>query len=148
MIKRFVPVLLVAALAVPATAQDDPAPKPADTENVDDVSDREGVDEATDAETEAKPEVAAIKGVRYRVFLKTGREIEGVVRSAGVFERATRGGYIDCDQEHELAGIRVWYPGKQDGFVFVRLEEIARLLANLARKHNRADALTHSRSCG
>ncbi len=81
---------------------------------------------AEDHEVE-KPADARIVGVRYSLLMRTGREIGGIVRVRGVFERRVRGVWEECDPEDKGAGVRLWYPKKQDGYTFHPIIQIKKL---------------------
>jgi len=106
-----------------ARAQDEP-PRPdpaADDERR--LSDDDPV-----AKPAPEPDPEPVVGVRYRVSLKSGRLLEGVVRAKSIFERRARtGGYEPADDSDVNAGIRVWFPANQDGFIFMRLTAILRM---------------------
>ncbi len=69
-----------------------------------------------------------VTGVRYRVRLRNGGELVGVVRGASVFERRGQGGaYEPSDQDDPEAGLRLWFPLLQDGFIFVPVKAVERL---------------------
>ncbi len=73
-------------------------------------------------------EVEPVRGIRYRVWLKSGRSMEGIVRAKGVFEVLDREhGYRAADEDEEGAGVRFWFPRAQDGFIFVHLSGVKRL---------------------
>lgn len=122
---------LTAALVVDARAQDEPP-----------------VEKPVPAEAE-KPaptrEVEPVRGVRYRVWMKSGRSMEGIVRAKSVFEaHDPSAGYRPANEDEDGAGVRFWFPGAQDGFIFMplsaidRLEELGELSAEEGRNLARA----------
>ncbi len=130
----FASLLLVSTSAFAADDEPTPPVKSADTEPV-----------------EAKPRdaepVAAIQGVRYRILLKTGRTIAGVVRARGVFEKPVAPiGYDPAGQDDPEAGVRLWFPAQQDGFIFVGLDQIERLDEVGALSADEGRAISRSRA--
>ena len=80
----------------------------------------------------ADEEVEAVRGVRYRIELKSGGVLDGVIRAKGVFERRVRGGgYEPADQNDPNGGVRIWFPSRQDGFIFMPLSAIDRLYRDI-----------------
>jgi hypothetical protein len=138
---RTIAAALVLALAPVATAQDEPSqdkPVPAEEEK---------------PAPAPKAEVEPVRGVRYRVWMRTGRSMEGVVRAKSVFEtRARDGSYVPADEDEAGAGVRFWFPGAQDGFIFMelrdiqRLEELGELSADEGRSLARARAEAAARA--
>ncbi len=85
-----------------------------------------------------------VVGVKYSVELKTGNELIGIVRAKEVFERWTkRGGFEPADQDEDGAGLRLWFPRAQDGYIFVHVVEMKRVeeLGAITADEGRAIAL-------
>lgn len=63
---------------------------------------------------------------KVRINLKNGAVFEGVVRHKELYERLENGWFhpVDEDQARRNDGIRIWYPGFAQGFVFVRKKDI------------------------
>ena len=129
--------ILALALAFPGAvlaAEDDPAPG------------REPVPAEAEEPQPAPPiNVEPVRGIRYRVWLKSGRSMEGIVRAKGVFEvHESDTGYRPADDDEAGAGVRFWFPKAQDGFIFMpvsameRLEELGELSTDDGRSIARA----------
>ncbi len=77
---------------------------------------------------EEQPADERIVGVRYTLKMRTGRNIGGIVRVRGVFERRVRGVWEECDPEDKGAGVRLWFPKQQDGYIFHPIIQIKKLV--------------------
>jgi len=64
------------------------------------------------------------RGVRYKVTLKGGRSVSGIVTCAGVFERRDGVSWVASEKDAPGAGIRVHYMRGQEGFVFIPCKSI------------------------
>jgi hypothetical protein len=78
---------------------------------------------AQPAAGETEP-VTPVRGVRYRVTLKSGRTLTGVVTAASTFERRQGSNWVAAEQETPGAGLRLFFPHDQEGFVFVASRDI------------------------
>ncbi len=102
------------AAALPAVAQEAPRPGPAS----------EGGDAAPRAEDpQAQVEV---KGNRFRVKLRVGSEIEGVLPRGLFWEKQDRiGDYVPAKEKDKGAGIRLYYVLNMEGELFIKRADIA-----------------------
>src|SRR5689334_22447213 len=66
-----------------------------------------------------------VRGVRYKVTLRSGRSITGVVTASGVFEmRDATLAWKPSEQEAVGAGIRLFFTNGQDGYIFLPAKEV------------------------
>lgn len=116
--------VLLLTLATGARAQDQPSKAdPAPAKKIPPVV-NEGAKPAPAADRDPAP----VRGIRYRVELKSGSVLEGVIRARGVFERRAKvGGYESADENDKGSGVRIWFPSRQDGFIFMPLESVKRI---------------------
>ncbi len=116
--------VLLLMLATGARAQDKPnKADPAPAQKSPPI-----VDEGSKPAPVAEPDPAPVQGVRYRIELKSGSVLEGVIRARGVFERRAKvGGYESADENDKGSGVRIWFPSRQDGFIFMPLESVKRI---------------------
>ena len=68
-------------------------------------------------------DLTAIKGMRYKVLLTSGRSFRGVARGP-LYVRRVSGGYDECKPEDKGAGVRLWFPLAQRGFVVISITRI------------------------
>jgi hypothetical protein len=148
-------VVLVLTMATGLRAQDTkPTTDPDPAEATEPVK-----DDTPKAEPKAEPvpepvvDPDPVQGVRYRVELKSGSVIEGVVLAKGVFERRARiGGYVSADDTDPGCGVRLWFPAKQNGFIFMplayvaRMDELGSLSVDEGKKIARAQIAAKSRA--
>ncbi len=87
----------------------------------------EGVAEDEAAQPAPEAPLAPVHGTRYRVLLRNGRAVLGVVRVPGIFERRTIDGYQEVDRTQPDAGVRLWWVRGQDGYVFVLAKQVVAL---------------------
>jgi len=66
-------------------------------------------------------------GARYQLTLKTGRTFVGIVRGQSLYEKRVKGHYLKSAKGEKGAGVRLWYPGQQYGYVFLRSLEITKV---------------------
>lgn len=87
---------------------------------------------AQDSDGSAEPaQRRRIDGVQCRVELHSGRRLSGVVTRKSIWERPVRSqagyGWEEVDRDHPDAGVRLWYVALQDGYVFVKQADVAKL---------------------
>jgi hypothetical protein len=101
----------------PPPPESGPGPAPAPAEE---PAARQGDPEEIDTNVE-------VKGDRYRVKLKNGSQIEGLLPRGVVWEKLDEAGdeYVECKQEDKGAGLRLHFVLNLEGELFVRSMDIA-----------------------
>ena len=129
---RFLTVFAVVALAGAAVADDTkpeaPAPKPAVAAET--APGTQPAQKTPDKAAPTKSETAdtATTGTRSRVNLRAGRTVEGVVLASSTWERRdAEHGWVEADRDEKGAGVRLWWVGDLDGFMFVPASEVQEL---------------------
>lgn len=67
---------------------------------------------------------APSRGARYKVTLRSGRSIVGVVTTASLYERRDGSSWVQAEKDAPGAGIRLFFLRDQEGFVFIPTREI------------------------
>jgi hypothetical protein len=104
-----VPVALAALAAVPAAA----------------FGQDVGAAPTTEAPKPAKEPPPEVKGNRYRITLKTGAKIEGLLPQGVSYEKRDQyGEYVEAKEDEKGAGLRLNYVLNMEGDVFLRKDDI------------------------
>ena len=108
-----VPFALAALLAVPALAQDEGAKPPPKAE---------APPSAPKSEVDTRVE---IRGNRYRLKLKRGTQIEGLLPRGLIWEKMDQfGDYEEAKEADKGSGLRVFYVLNMDGDIFIKRSDI------------------------
>lgn len=131
--KRFLPLVLGAAVAVSATAQQSgarPAAEPPKTEE-------QKIDQrAQQMRDNLGAGRQVTTHVRINLRLRNGNKLTGVVKDGRFVERVDGLRFVDASAKEKGAGIRIWYTGGRRNFVFVPFGEMAEyeVLERLSQK--------------
>lgn len=67
---------------------------------------------------------APSRGARYKVTLRSGRSIVGIVTTASMYERRDGAAWVQAEKDTPGAGVRLFFLRDQEGFVFIPSREI------------------------
>jgi hypothetical protein len=131
--KCFLPLVLGAAVAVSATAQQTgarPAVEPPKTEE-------QKIDQrAQQMRDNLGAGRQVTTHVRINLRLRNGNKLTGVVKDGRFVERVDGLRFVDANAKDKGAGIRIWYTGGRRNFVFVPFGDMAEyeVLERLSQK--------------